>query len=358
MKRTLLKLWRRTCYFYSGLLVLAVNFLLASASLAQNGDTRIAFMSNRSGNGEIYLMNPDGKRLRRLTKHPQFDTVPAWSPDGQKITFASFRDEHRLPIGQMIHAEIYLMNPDGTNLINLTQSAERADGVSSWSPNGKQIAFASGEHFKHRGGFRWNIWVMDADGGNPRALANHDAGDGSPDWSPDGRQIAFHSERNRDWEFEFPANLEIYVMNADGTNPINLTNHPAEDRSPDWSPDGMQIAFESNRDGNVEIYAMNADGTNPINLTNHLAVDRSPDWSPDGMQIAFGSNRDRKDNDDKNVEIYVMNADGTNPINLTNHPAIDRGPAWKPIRPLGVTSKGRLATLWGKVKRSNTYGEQ
>ena len=311
MKCTLLKLRRRTCYFYSGLLVLAVNFLLASASLAQNGDTRIAFMSNRSGNGEIYLMNPDGKRLRRLTKHPQFDTVPAWSPDGQKITFASFRDEHRLPIGRMIHAEIYLMNPDGTNLINLTQSAERADGVSSWSPNGKQIAFASGEHFKHRAGFRWNIWVMDADGGNPRALANHDAGDGSPDWSPDGRQIAFHSERNRDWEFEFPANLEIYVMNADGTNPINLTNHPAEDRSPDWSPDGMQIAFQSERD--------------------------------------------RKDNDDKNVEIYVMNADGTNPINLTNHPAIDRGPAWKPIRPLDVTSKGRLATLWGKVKRTNTY---
>ena len=167
MKRTLLKLRRRTCYFYSGLLMLAVNFLLASASLAQNGDTRIAFMSNRSGNGEIYLMNPDGKQLRRLTKHPQYDAGPAWSPDGQKITFMSFRDEHRLPRGRIILAEIYLMNPDGTNPINLTQSAERADGVSSWSPDGKQIAFASGEHFKHRGGFRWNIWVMDADGAIP-----------------------------------------------------------------------------------------------------------------------------------------------------------------------------------------------
>ena len=139
-------------------------------------------------------------------------------------------------------------------------------------------------------------------------------------------------------------------MNADGASPINLTNHLAWDGSPDWSPDGNQIVFQSDRDGNSEVYVMNADGTNPINLTNHLASDGSPDWSPDGNQIAFQSNRDG------NWEIYIMNADGANPINLTQHPAWDSSPSWGSVRPLGVSSKGKLATLWGKVKRANTYG--
>ena len=184
---------------------------------------------------------------------------------------------------------------------------------------------------------------MDADGDNPRNLTNHNSLDQTPDWSPDGRWIAFSSNRDGDWE--------IFVMNADGTNPSNLTNHSARDGRPDWSPDGNQIAFCSDREGNLEIFVMNADGTNLINLTNHLAVDDAPDWSPDGMQIAFDSYRD------KDWEIYVMNADGTNPINLTQNPdAFDYHPAWEPAPTLSVASKGKLAILWGKVKRGNTDG--
>ena len=349
MQLAWLKREMRPCYPRGGPLVLAVSFLLASASLAQNTDTRIAFMSNRSGNGEIYLMNPDGKRVRRLTKHPQYDAVPAWSPDGRKITFMSFRDKDRFPESG---GEIYLMNPDGTNLINLTQSPERSEGVSSWSPNGKQIAFNVFGIFNKGGSYQGDIWVMEADGGNPRNLTNHHATDRQPDWSPDGLQIAFTSYRDRAWEFEAWDNWDIYVMNADGTHLINLTNHPAGDGSPDWSPNGNQIAFTSGRDGNWEVYVINPDGTNPINLTNHPASDGGPDWSPDGQQIVFISGRDKKNDNDKNTEIYVMNADGTNPINLTNHPAIDSQPSWGSIQPLNVTPNGRLATLWGKVKRT------
>ena len=363
MKFALFKQKIQAYSLHSGFLVFVMYLFLASTSLVQAADTRIAFMSTRSErNGEIFVMNADGRRVRRLTKHPQYDTAPVWSPDGQKITFMSFRDEHRIQVGGIILGDVYVMNADGTNPINLTQSVERPESVSSWSPDGKQIAFGSAKYFRWDNLFHSDIWVMDADGGNPHNLTNHHAQDSSPDWSPDGMQIAFHSDRHSDWEFDVQEkNWEVFVMNPDGTNLINLTNHPAGDGNPAWSPDGRQIAFSSSRDRkdvddeNVEIYVMNADGTNPINLTNHPAKDNSPDWSPDGLQIVFTSDRDRNDDGTKNVEIYMMNADGTNPINITNHPARDSSPSWGSVRSLGVSSKGRLVTLWGKVKRVNTY---
>ena len=344
MKRILLKRKIQVCYLHGGFLALAACFLLVLTGLAQAADTSIAFMSKRSGNGEIYRMSSDGKRVRRLTKHPQYDGGPAWSPDGKQITFMSFRDQNRIQNPGIILGEIYVMNADGTNPINLTQSVEKPDLASSWSPDGQQIAFSSSELFVQEDLFRSDIWVMDVDGGNPHNLTKHDAEDVAPDWSPDGKQIAFSSNRDGNWE--------IYVMDSDGANAINFTNHPAGDGRPTWSPDGKQIAFSSDRDKkdkadkNIEIYVMNADGTNPINLTNHPAEDDRPSWSPDGTRIVFDSNRDA------NWEIYVMNADGTSLINLTDHPAIDRGASWGPAPTLSVASREKLATLWGNVKRS------
>jgi Tol biopolymer transport system component len=148
-------------------------------------------------------------------------------------------------------------------------------------------------------------------------LSFHPANDGGPAWSPDGTQIAFESERE--------GNFEIYLMAADGTHPVKLTHHPAGDGGPVWSPDGTKLAFHSNREGNWEVYVMDVDGSHLVKLTHNPADDTSPAWSPDGTQIAFHSNRE------DNWEVYVMDADDSNPLNLTRNPeAVDRGPAWSP----------------------------
>ena len=128
-------------------------------------------------------------------------------------------------------------------------------------------------------------------------------------------EIAFFSDRD--------ANFEIYVMKGDGSEQIRLTDNPARDYWPVWSPDGSKIAFASYRDGNWGIFVMNADGTAETRLTSG-AADQEPAWSRDGSAIAFASQRDG------NYEVYVMNADGTGQTNLTNSPANDRWPTWSP----------------------------
>ena len=150
------------------------------------------------------------------------------------------------------------------------------------------------------------IYVMDADGGNLRNLTRHPARDIRPEWSPDGKQIAFISNRSGNEEV-LVGNDEIYVMDADGGNLRNLTQHPGFDSYPDWSPDGKQILFLSDRDGGINTYIMDADGQNVRRLTNYPPDGEfadNPVWSPDGKWIAFewvqagGSG------------IYVMNTNG------------------------------------------------
>jgi Tol biopolymer transport system component len=120
-------------------------------------------------------------------------------------------------------------------------------------------------------------------------------------------------------------NPEIFMMNADGSNQIDLTNHPAADKDPAWSPDGSKIAFYSDRDGYTDIYVMDADGSNQTNLSDSpVSRDKYPAWSPDGSKIAFTSDREF------NVYLYVMDADGTNKRRLTTEPASDLWPTWSP----------------------------
>jgi TolB protein len=156
------------------------------------------------------------------------------------------------------------------------------------------------------------IYVMNADGSGQTNLTNASTDEWNPAWSPNASKIAFSSDRNNPW-----VDSEIYVMNADGSGQTNLTQNPAWDDSADWSPNGFKIAFDSDRAGwpDSEIYVMNPDGSSQTNLSNNPAYDAEPAWSPDGSKISFTSDRDVS-----NLEIYVMNNDGTGQTNLTNFP--------------------------------------
>lgn len=162
----------------------------------------------------------------------------------------------------------------------------------------------------------WEIYVMDADGRNQKRLTNEPATDERPSWSPDGTKIAFGSQRG--------GNTDIYVMNANGGGLKRLTTDPGDDYAPQWSPDGTKITFRSSRDGNKEVYVMNADGSGQTNISNNRADDHGPIWSPDGTRIAFSS--DRAGNND----IYLMNPDGSNVVQLTTDPEDDRAGAFSP----------------------------
>ncbi len=176
---------------------------------------------------------------------------------------------------------------------------------------GGVIAFVSAR----RG--NWDIYLMNADGTEVRQLTNHDARDAWPTWSPDGKRIAFMSERRGSWK--------VFVMEVDtGEDSVQLLTPNGINWEPAWSPDGTRIAFGSRRDGNSELYVMNADGTEQRRLTNHNWVDGYPCWSPDSTQIAFVSDRDG------DYEVYVINADGTNLRQLTDNDADEWVPAWSP----------------------------
>jgi TolB protein len=183
---------------------------------------------------------------------------------------------------------------------------------SSWSPDGKNIAFDSSRPGK-TSIFTWRLETREL-----KRLTSGEANDITPEWSPDGKQIAFVSDRT--------GHNEIYVMDSNGGDARQITNDKSDNIHPHWSPDGQRIIYCSARDnpdqsnaseGEIyEIYTIKLDGTDVKRITRDKGINTYPSYSPDGHQILL-----RKVLGGRNSEVFVMDADGSAQRNLTNHPA-------------------------------------
>ena len=212
-------------------------------------------------------------------------------------------------------SEAAIMNEDGSNPVRLTYSYSNPETTPHFTPDGNKIIFGTSRSGDNG---RMQIYSMNRDGSNQINLSNYSSDDRYPSLSPDGSKIVFTTNR------DVGINDEIYMMNIDGSNPINLTNTPAiHESDPAFSSDGSMIAFscKGEEDSFYNVYIMNTDGTGRSNLTNDTVGNiYMPCFSPSEDKIVFFSSG----------EIYSMNIDGSNVTNLTNNPASDWLPYFSP----------------------------
>lgn len=326
---------RRPISALASLITLALITALATTACAEQ-DARIAFISDRDGNEELYVMNTDGSDVTRLTDTGgHISSYPRWSPDGQRIAFSSEQNGND---------DIYLVNVDGSGLTQLTH-ADRDDSNLAWSPDGQRIAFVShrpadlilpsalammsveGSDLAEMVG-DFDIYLVNADGSGLTQLTDGAGTDLHPSWSPDGRRIVFISDRDGD--------SDIYTVNADGSGLTRLTHSREFEFFPNWSPDGQRILFYTwPSDADLMIlHMMNPDGSDLTKLTPDVEIGSHhsfPVFSPDMQRIERVVLFAERDEDDSDDEIYIMNPDGSGLTQLTIADSYQGGRDEKPV---------------------------
>jgi Tol biopolymer transport system component len=314
--------------------------IVAAMATAPTLRPALVFVSTRdrpSGSlndaSEIYLMDGDGSRVRRLTDDAFGDGLPAISPDGTRIVFDSNRKRVE---GQAVNTQhLFLMKIDGSELTPLTWGSS-----ATWSPDGTSLAF----HASAGGGappirvepgapapdsdiFVMNVRDFLTKGTKPRNLTNTpDLIEDDADWSPDGRAIVFtrRTATGRGSNRTNDPSTEIFSVSPNGGAPVRLTTNTEEERAPAWSPDSKRLVFVARRGGpDFEICVMNADGTGFKQLTDNTTGDLTPSWSLDGTQITF-----HRILSPGRYQLFTIGADGTGEVQLTDTPGLNGFPKW------------------------------
>lgn len=276
--------------------------------------------STRYGSFDLLLLDCAGVEQQLPLQDAQGMLEPAWSPDGKKVAFVSYRTGT---------SQIWLMQADGSQLTNLTRTTSYERNP-AWSPDGTRIAFTS-----NRTG-NWDVWVMQSDGSRPENLTNHPAYDADPAWSPDGRSLLFASSRS--------GAFRVWQMAADGSQPRDLLGRDLVGHVyPAWSPNGKQFLFANRSDrGGIQLFVASENGSAIEQLTDQGQICSWAAWSPDGRYIAYV----RFDEPPPTTEppsvpdstlpggtlmIYDAVENTHTAISVGDMPAWGPRPAWKPL---------------------------
>ncbi|NQZ95880.1 MAG: PD40 domain-containing protein [Myxococcales bacterium] len=278
---------------------------IVGAFVGQRGvsSTEIAFVSTRTGNPEIFVMDADGRSARAATKNGSINVFPSWSPGGDAIVYTSYRHLNRPFLFLSARGG---RRPGGRVLDSLEIEGQQFRGV--FDPSGERLALVLSSDEPAE------IFTVNVSGGDLRRLTRNRSIDVSPSWSPDGEQIAFVSDRS--------GSPQVYVMDADGGNIRRLTYDGGYNSAPAWSPDGLWIAYESRVGGQFDIWLIDPHGGSSVPLVSHPASDEAPTWAPNARKLAFSSMRRGRS------DIYVIDVNGDNLRRITRNAGDNKNPAW------------------------------
>ena len=290
----------------------------------RNGRIVFAVDSVRTGLGasaaetyiseDLFTISPSGERITQVTDGPVTDLFPQWSPDGKRIAFIR-------PDTGSASLDIYVVDGSGGEPANLTNSPLDHEKAVSWSPDGTQIVFEKdpiNPIYDGDNRLDTDLWIMDADGAIPTQLTDEEGAHHSPAWSPDGSAIAYVYSTVQ-------GVTELRLISPEGKLLGTVLPSGFAPRYPTWSPDGRKIAFHFADN----IWVVNRDGSGLRNLSDvhDSGVEKYPSWSPDGKWIVFLASFDPP----RGTRLYKMRSDGSDvseivDLQLPSEAGIDWGP--------------------------------